>query len=140
MNDPQQQDLRLSVPRKLAPDWRARSQVTLTPSADRLSAAHSVVTIRNTSQVQRHVVIDRHMIGHELQPGQEKHGIEMLNSEIETFIRERQPGRVDAYGNERPKHPIEIVDARAMNPEPLPATNTPIQGEQQRRAKDGSRT
>jgi hypothetical protein len=116
---PQPQDLH---PAQLAgPDraWSRTQPIQLTPSKERLDAKHQLVTIRNASDVeisatgrpkpQVHIVIDRHLVGHELQPGQSKHDIDMLVSEIEYFLRESKDGRVDGMGRLKPKHPVKIV-------------------------------
>ena len=40
------------------------------PSKERLNAPSSRVIVKNTSEVQNHIVIDRFNVGHELRPGE----------------------------------------------------------------------
>ena len=51
------------------------------PSKERLDAPSSRVIVKNTSEVQNHIVIDRFNVGHELRPGEARE-MEMLNDEI----------------------------------------------------------
>ena len=51
------------------------------PSKERLNAPSSRVIVKNTSEVQNHIVIDRFNVGHELRPGEARE-MEMLNDEI----------------------------------------------------------
>lgn len=104
-----QQDLGMSRPAMPDRQWARMQPVQIVASKERLDAPHQTVTIRNTSRETNHIVIDRHMVGHHLSPGEEKHDIEMLVSEIESFVRQRAPGRTDSFGAPLPPHPIEIV-------------------------------
>ena len=54
------------------------------PSKQRLNAPSSRVIVKNTSEVQNHIVIDRFNVGHELRPGEARE-MEMLNDEIAIF-------------------------------------------------------
>ena len=54
------------------------------PSKERLNAPSSRVIVKNTSEVQNHIVIDRFNVGHELRPGEARE-MEMLNDEIAIF-------------------------------------------------------
>ena len=67
------------------------------------------VTVQNTASGQNHVVIDRHYVGHELQPGQQKR-LELLVQDIENFMRLARPGRVDMFNRPIQPHPIRILD------------------------------
>jgi hypothetical protein len=113
------QDLGIS---KLAmPDrnWSRTQPMFIAPSPDRLRRPWQLVSIKNTSDVtmtaqgrpvpQKHIVLDRHNFGHELEPGETKQNIEMLAHDIEYYIRERGPGRVNHMNQPKPKHPILIV-------------------------------
>ena len=88
----------------------------------RAALPFSRMTIFNSSEVQTHIVIDRHQIGHTLLPGQRKHDIEMLNDEIANFQEQRRPDRfypiIDPTEPARPKplHPIVI---EGIGPIPL---------------------
>ena len=56
------------------------------PSKQRLDAPSSRVIVKNTSEVQNHIVIDRFNVGHELRPGEARE-MEMLNEEIANRFR-----------------------------------------------------
>ena len=113
------QDLHISEPAKPDQNWARSQPITVVASKDRLDQPHQTVTIKNTSDVtpglrgkivpQKHIVIDRHMTGHELDPGQSKADVEMLVTDIEYFLKQRAPNRFDRLGNKLPLHPIEIV-------------------------------
>ena len=60
------------------------------PSKERLNAPSSRVIVKNTSEVQNHIVIDRFNVGHELRPGEARE-MEMLNDEIANFQEQRRP-------------------------------------------------
>ena len=62
------------------------------PSKERLNAPSSRVIVKNTSEVQNHIVIDRFNVGHELRPGEARE-MEMLNDEIASFQEQRRPDR-----------------------------------------------
>jgi len=115
---PEQQDLGLA---KLArPDraWARTQPIQMTPSKERLDMPHQIVNVKNTSDTevsatgrpkpQVHIVIDRFMVGHELQPGQTLKDVDMLVHDIEYFNRERSSDRHDIFGYPKPRHPIEI--------------------------------
>jgi hypothetical protein len=91
------------------------------PSKERLNAPSSRVIVKNTSEVQNHIVIDRFNVGHELRPGEARE-MEMLNDEIAYFQEQRRPDRfyptIDPTEPARPKplHPIVI---EGVGPIPL---------------------
>jgi hypothetical protein len=77
------------------------------------------VTVKNSSDTelahngrvipQVHVVIDRQMQGHELQPGQSKE-VDLLVEQIEYFLQQRSPKRMNPFsGRPHPLHPIVVV-------------------------------
>lgn len=83
-------------------------------SAERLKAPSSHVRVFNSSPDQVHIVQDRYLTGHELQPGQSL-PMELLNEDISYFIKQRQPHPVARIVDGRPvyiqtQHPIEIQD------------------------------
>jgi hypothetical protein len=99
--------------------WARMQPVTIMASQDRLDARHCLVTVKNSSDTelahngrvvpQLHVVIDRHMQGHELQPGQSKE-VDLLVEQIEYFLQQRRPGRMNMFnGRPHPLHPIVVV-------------------------------
>ena len=47
------------------------------PSMERLNAPSSRVIVKNTSEVQNHIVIDRFNVGHELAPSSQQTGCPM---------------------------------------------------------------
>ena len=83
------------------------------PSNERLNAPSSRVIVKNTSEVQNHIVIDRFNVGHELRPG-ERREMDMLDAEIANFQEQRRPDRFyptndpDKPGRPKPLHPIVI--------------------------------
>ncbi len=106
--------------------WQRFQPIQLTLPKGRLNAPSSTVSIKNTSDVtlnirgkaepQKHVVLDRGMVGHEIEAGETLHNIQMLNSEIEYFRQQRRPGRRDRLGRLLPQHPIEILDVKSLPP------------------------
>jgi hypothetical protein len=91
-------------------DNRIFSPAPLTASAERLAESSQHVKVTNTNDAklpQRHLVMDRHLRGHELAPGETKE-LDMLVRDIEYFDNMRKPGRLDAKGQPLPKHPIKI--------------------------------
>lgn len=83
-------------------------------SAERLKAPSSHVRVFNSSPDQVHIVQDRYLTGHELQPGQSL-PMELLNEDITYFIKQRQPHSVARIVDGKPvylqiRHPIEIQD------------------------------
>ena len=62
------------------------------PSKERLNAPSSRVIVKNTGEVQNHIVIDRFNVGHELRPGEARE-MEMLNDAIANFQEQRRPDR-----------------------------------------------
>jgi hypothetical protein len=86
--------------------WGAVIQVT----RERLEAPSQRVTVMNTSPIQKHIVIDRFMNGHELRPGEKKE-VEMLVDEIAAFRELGRPNR-GVYmsgplaGQPLPPHPL----------------------------------
>jgi hypothetical protein len=87
------------------------------PSAERMAELHQHVTVRNTSdrtpnaqgliRPQVHIVLDRGMVGHTLQPGEAKE-LDLLVRDVRYFLRQRAPDRRDHYGRPKPLHPIVI--------------------------------
>jgi len=86
----------------------------------RAGLPYSRVTLFNSSEVQTHIVIDRHSQAHTLQPGQRKHDVELPNDEIAYFQEQRRPDRffpsTDPHkpGRPKPPHPIVIEGAGLM--------------------------
>ena len=91
------------------------------PSKQRLDAPSSRVMVKNTSEVQNHIVIDRFNVGHELRPGEARE-MEMLNDEIANFQEQRRPDRfypgIDTTEPARPKPPHPIL-IEGIGPIPL---------------------
>jgi hypothetical protein len=91
------------------------------PSCERLNAPSSRVIVKNTSEVQNHIVIDKYNVGHELRPGEARE-MEMLNDEIASFREQRRPDRFypasdpTKPGRQKPLHPIVI---EGIGPIPL---------------------
>ena len=89
------------------------------PSWERLNAPCSRVWVKNTSENQVHIVIDKYNNGHELRPGERKE-MEMLNEEIANFQMHSLPDRYypandpAAPGRPKPKHPIQIEGVPSM--------------------------
>jgi hypothetical protein len=84
-----------------------RQTFSITPSAERLAKPSQRVTVFNSHPLQTHIIRDRFMQGHELQPGQRKE-IELLAEDIQYFVRERDPSRRTPLGVAKPLHPIVI--------------------------------
>jgi hypothetical protein len=89
------------------------------PSWERLNAPCSRVWVKNTSEMQTHIVIDKYNNGHELKPGERKE-MELLNEEIAVF---QSHSLSDRYfptddpampGRPKPKHPIQIEGVASM--------------------------
>ena len=74
------------------------------PSKERLNAPSSRVIVKNTSEVQNHIVIDRFNVGHELRPGEARE-MEMLNDEIANFQEQRRPDRFYPSTTHQPAGP-----------------------------------
>ena len=84
------------------------------PSKERLNAPSSRVVVKNTSEVQTHIVIDRFNVGHELRPGEARE-MEMLNDEIASFQEQRRPDRFyPGTTTPKPLHPIIIEGVPSM--------------------------
>jgi len=79
----------------------------------RAALPYSRVTLFNSSEVQTHIVIDRHSQPHTLLPGQRKHDVELPNEDIEYFQRERRPDRYFPSGEPKPQHPI-VIEGSAL--------------------------
>jgi hypothetical protein len=85
---------------------------------ERLEAPSQRVTVLNTSPNQNHIVMDRHMRGHELRPGERKE-VEMLVDEIEAFRKLGAPHRGmytpmgKQYPIPLPQHPLRFIDLPA---------------------------
>ena len=99
--------------------WARMQPVTIIAGKERLDAKHCLVSVKNSSDTeiahngrvipQMHVVIDRHMQGHELQPGQSKE-IDLLVEQIEYFLQQRNPRRMNPFsGRPHPLHPIVVA-------------------------------
>lgn len=116
----EKQDLHISEVHRPDANWARMQPVQIQASKERIDAAHQLVTVRNTHRMQKHVVIDRHMVGHELEPGQEKKDVDMLVSEIEYFLRQRAPNRFDNLGRKQPPIPIEIVGFKPIETRAAP--------------------
>lgn len=100
-----------------APDTSWASGVTLVADQVRLDKKYSTVTLVHTgTQPNKHVIVDRHLRPVDLQPGQRKPGVEMLNEDIEELRRYRAPGRFFADGKLKPDHPILIEDVTPYEP------------------------
>lgn len=126
----EKQDLHMAEAHQPDQNWGRAAPVQITPSKERLAAEHQHVTIKNTSPDQKHIVIDRFMVGHEFEPGQTRAGIDMLVSEVNFFMRERQP-RKNQFGVPKPMHPIEIVDVQPPEPREALANEPPKSGDRQ---------
>ena len=74
----------------------------------RTALPFSRVTVYNSSEVQTHIIIDRHSRQHVLRPGDRKRDVELPNEDIEYFQRERRPDRFFPSGEPKPQHPIVI--------------------------------
>jgi hypothetical protein len=119
MSEYPEQDLGVQKPAVPDQNWARTQPMNIIPSQHRLSQPHQLVSIRNTSdttvtaagrpQPQRHIVIDRYNQGHELEPGETKHDIDMLVSEIQHFMDNRKPDRKGRNGFPRALHPIKIL-------------------------------
>jgi len=84
------------------------------PSKERLNAPSSRVIVKNTSEVQNHIVIDRFNVGHELRPGEARE-MEMLDVEIANFQEQRRPDRFyPGTTTPKPLHPIIIEGVPSM--------------------------
>ena len=89
--------------------WATSAPIPMVASADRMKLSSSLVTIENTSPNQVHVVIDRFMVGHELQPGQREPDVDMVDDEIAYFVRQAKPDRFDrTTGRKLNPHPVRI--------------------------------
>jgi hypothetical protein len=88
----------------------------------RAALPYSRVTIFNSSEMQTHIVIDRHSQPHRLRPGERKHDVELPNDQIANFQDQRRPDRfypvIDPTEPAKPKplHPIVI---EGIGPIPL---------------------
>jgi hypothetical protein len=86
----------------------------------RAASPYSRVTIFNSSEVQTHIVIDRHSQPHTLQPGQRKNDVELTNEQIAYFQEQRRPDRFypttdpNKPGKPKPLHPIVIEGVGSM--------------------------
>lgn len=113
------QDLGIQKPAMPDQNWARTQPMFIAPTKDRLDRKHQLVSVKNTSDVtvtasgkpvpQKHIVIDRYNQGHELEPGETKHNIDMLVDDIEYFIRERTPNRVNHMNRPKPSHPVQII-------------------------------
>ena len=84
------------------------------PSWERLNSPSMRVWVKNTSETQKHMVIDKYYVGHDLAPGERKE-IELLNEEIAVFQSHRLPDRIDfTTGMSKPLHAILIEGIPSM--------------------------
>lgn len=120
-------------------NFRAAVPISVVPSAERLDQPHSVVTVTNTHRAQRHIVLDRHFVGHELEPGQTVRNIEMLNSEIDSFRRARDPRRRNSRGESLPLHPLVFADVTPVDSRAQPDEQDPVMQDENRRRAESSR-
>lgn len=109
---PPQQDLGLSLPHGM--DAAVPRGDMPKPDARRLAEPSSRVWAFNTDLEQTHIVMDRFLVGQELLPGQGKE-MELLNRDIEYFVRQRKPHSVSRIVDNRVetiivRHPVEIRD------------------------------
>jgi hypothetical protein len=130
-----EQDTGIQKPAVPDQNWARTQPMFIAPSQQRLDRPHQVVSIKNTSDLtvtvmgkpvpQKHIVIDRYNAGHELEPGETKHNIDMLADDIEYFIRERSQGRINHMNRPKPRHPIQIIgfDETKMKEEVQPVKN-----------------
>lgn len=121
---PAAQDLGFSVPHAM--DAAIPKGDVPIPSAERLAESSSRVWAYNTDLAQTHIVTDRYLVGHELLPGRGKE-IELLNRDIEYFIRQRVPHSVTRIVDDRVaavivQHPVELRDEHGS---PLRFRETP---------------
>ena len=81
----------------------------------RAALPYTRVTLFNSSEVQTHIVIDRHSQPHKLLPGQRKHDVELPNEEIAYFQEQRRPDRFyPGTTTPKPLHPIIIEGVPSM--------------------------
>jgi hypothetical protein len=84
------------------------------PDKRRLEADHQRVIVWNSSQVQTHIIIDRHQCAQVLHPGEKKE-IDLPVDEIEAFRSLSAPNRgVYTFGPQTgaplPPHPLRFID------------------------------
>ena len=81
----------------------------------RTALPYSRVTLFNSSEVQTHIVFDRHSQPHTLQPGQRKRDVEMTHEDIANFQEQRRPDRFyPGTTTLKPLHPIIIEGVPSM--------------------------
>jgi hypothetical protein len=103
------------------PDWDSPFYASQRPEPtwERLNSPSSRVWVKNTSEAQNHIVIDKFNVGHELRPG-ERREMEMLNEEIAYFQEHRLPDRYYPPKNQtdppklKPPHAILIEGVPSM--------------------------
>jgi hypothetical protein len=97
-------------------------QMMIMPSPERMEAKSQLVKVKNTDQVQTHIIIDRYYNGIELKPGQVAE-IDMLVDDIAAFRKLALPERGfytsgHLVGKPLPQHPIRILDIpSALHPQ-----------------------
>ena len=89
-------------------------QFVMLPDKRRFDADHQQVIVWNSSQVQTHIIVDRHQCGHVLRPGEKKE-IDVPVDEIEAFRGLSAPNRgVYTCGPQAglplPPHPLRFID------------------------------
>ena len=85
---------------------------------ERLNSPSSRVWVKNTHELQTHIVIDKYNNGHDLRPG-ERREMELLNEEIASFQKHSLsdrffPGESHAPGMPKPPHAILIEGVPSM--------------------------
>jgi hypothetical protein len=89
-------------------------QFVMLPDKRRFEADHQRVIVWNSSQVQTHIIIDRHQCSQVLRPGEKKE-VDLPVDEIEAFRSLSAPNRgVYTYGSQTglplPPHPLRFID------------------------------
>jgi hypothetical protein len=102
--------------------WARAQPISVVPSKARLDAPHQLVTIKNTSPNQTHIVVDRFMVGHELLPGRSQADVDMTAADIEYYLRQRRPDRTTTVAGivrQLPLHPV-VIEGLTEDPQPQP--------------------
>lgn len=120
----QQQDLHIAQTRGPDKNWPAAQQARMMPASvqptqERLARKSQFVSVRNSSDrfpgvhgrinPQTHIILDRYQRGIQIQPGETKHNVELLVTDIDHFLRAGLSGRRNDLGQPLPRHPIEII-------------------------------
>ena len=115
------------VPRK--PAFPPGHVVANVPSAEQLDLPYQRVKLRNTDQIHTHIMLDRFMQGHVLQPGQSCE-IEMTVPDISSLLNLAKTDRGfytagPNIGKPFPPHPVRI---EGLTPERTDGKKEPPQG------------